>query len=136
MYSYRICTDDDLVQKFIDPGYTPNVSEMEALETCFQKGILRCDDVEGNDCSSHPDCVGTGWGCETASSWFSCGPKDSGRCMEKGVDTCDTHGDKGTILRDQVKLPDYKSNHTLIGFRWDCGDTGQLWLHCADIALV
>jgi hypothetical protein len=29
-----------------------------------------------------------------------------------------------------------QSNHTLLGFRWDCEDTGQLWLHCADIQLV
>lgn len=136
MYSYRICSDDGIVSKFIDPSHTPDQIEMNQLEECFQKGILRCDDVEGNSCSSHPDCVGTGWGCESASSWFSCGPKDGGRCMQKGVGQCETHGDQGSILRDKVKLPNFTSNHTLIGFRWDCEDTGQLWLHCADIALV
>jgi hypothetical protein len=57
--------------------------------------------------------------------------------MEKGVDSCFTHGADGSILRDQVKLPDnHVSNHTLLGFRWDCEDTGQLWLHCSDIRLV
>lgn len=62
MYSYRMCTDDSIVQKFIDPAHTPDQGEMDDLEACFQKGILRCDGVEGNDCSSHPDCEGTGWG--------------------------------------------------------------------------
>ena len=84
----------------------------------------------------HPDCVGTGWGCENATSWFNCGPKDDGRCASKGVGTCETHGGPGSILRDQVRLPDYVSNHTLIGFRWECQDTPQLWLHCADVALT
>jgi hypothetical protein len=32
-------------------------------------------------------------------------------------------------------VPSLQSNHTLLGFRWDCEDTGQLWLHCADIEL-
>jgi hypothetical protein len=143
LYSYRICTDDDLVAKFIDPSHTPDQDEMDALESCFQAGQLRCDDVPGQDCPVHPDCVGTDWGCSNATSWFACGPKDEGRCMaapqaQSGSgETCTTHGGEGTILRDQVKLPDgYTSNHTLMGFRWDCEDTGQLWLHCADIAIV
>ena len=136
LYSYRICTDDDLVAKFIDPSHTPNATEMADLETCFQAGQLKCTDVPGQDCPVHPDCVGTGWGCESATSWFACGPKDGGRCMGQGTDSCFTHGADGTILRDQVKLPDHVSNHTLIGFRWDCEDTGQLWLHCADVRLV
>jgi len=136
MYSYRICTDDSIVAKFIDPNYTPNNSDFTQMESCFQKGILKCSDVPGQSCAPHPDCVGTGWGCETASDWFSCGQKDNGRCMSKGVGSCKTHGADGSILRNQVKLPNYTSNHTLIGFRWDCEDTGQLWLHCSDIAIV
>ena len=137
LYSYRICQDDAIVAPFIDPSHTPDDNEMAQLEECFQAGQLKCGDVPGQDCPVHPDCVGTGWGCETATSWFACGPKDSGRCAEKGVDSCHTHGADGSILRDQVKLPSgFTSNHTLMGFRWDCEDTGQLWLHCADIAIV
>mmetsp|Transcript_7717 Transcript_7717/g.13019 ORF Transcript_7717/g.13019 Transcript_7717/m.13019 type:complete len:262 (+) Transcript_7717:27-812(+) len=137
MYSYRICQDDSIVAKFIDPSHTPDQAEMTALEDCFQAGILKCSDVPGQECAVHPDCVNTGWGCEQAAGeWFSCGPKDSGRCMQKGnAGKCATHGDQGSIIRDQVKLPAHTSNHTLLGFRWDCEDTGQLWLHCADIEL-
>jgi hypothetical protein len=36
MYSYRICQDDSLVAKFIDPAHTPDQDEMTALEDCFQ----------------------------------------------------------------------------------------------------
>lgn len=136
MYSYRICTDDSLVSKFIDPNHVPSASEMTDLENCFQKGILKCTDVPGQDCPAHPDCIGTGWGCEKSNSWFACGPKDSGRCMKKSAGYCHTHGNDGSIVRDQVMIPNHTSNHTLLGFRWDCEDTGQLWLHCADIKIV
>jgi hypothetical protein len=141
LYSYRVCQSDALVAPFIDPDHTPTDAEMAALETCFQEGQLNCDDVPGQECPIHPDCVGTDWGCASAKSWFACGPKDDGRCMKAPSATteekCFTHGAEGTILRDQVKLPEnYSSNHTLLGFRWDCEDTGQLWLHCADIAIV
>lgn len=139
LYSYRICSNDELVGKFIDPNYTPNDTEMTLLEECFQAGVLKCSDVPGQDCNIHPDCVGTGWGCDSqdvADSWFACGPKDSGRCASKSVGYCYTHEGDGSILRNQVKLPEKVSNHTLLGFRWDCEDTGQLWLHCADIELI
>lgn len=137
VYSYRVCQDDSIVAKFIDASYTPNQSDWTAMENCFQAGILKCSDVPGQTCNVHPDCVNTGWGCEKANSaWFSCGPKDGGRCMSKGnAGKCTTHGSTGTIIRDKVKLPAHQSNHTLLGFRWDCEDTGQLWLHCADIQI-
>lgn len=136
LYSYRLCTDDDIVAKFIDPSHTPNATEMAALETCFQEGQLNCDDVPGQDCPEHPDCEGTDWGCASSPSWFNCGPKDYGRCASKSQGACYTHGGDGSILRDQVKLPQHVSNHTLLGFRWDCEDTAQLWLGCADIQLI
>lgn len=136
IYSYRLCTDDDVVAKFTDPAYTPNATDHTELEDCFQRGLLKCGDVPGQDCPVHPDCVGTGWGCESATDWFNCGPKDNGRCAAKSAGSCFTHGADGSILRDQVKLPNHVSNHTLLGFRWDCEDTGQLWLHCADVALT
>lgn len=135
VYSYRLCTDDTLVAKFINENYTPTEQDMENMEACFQKGILPCTDVKGQECPVHPDCK-NGWGCQNSTAWFNCGPKDSGRCMSKGNKKCACHENEGTILKDRVKLPDnYHSNHTLIGFRWDSQDTPQLWLHCADIVI-
>merc|ERR1712217_654185 len=137
VYSYRLCTDESITAKFIDPSYTPNTVDEAALEACFQRGILSCSDVPGQHCPVHPDCK-DGWGCMQATDWFNCGPKDDGRCSSKGAaNACSCHEGPGTLLRDRVKLPDnFVSKHTLIGFRWDCEDTPQLWLHCADISIV
>lgn len=135
LYSYRMCSDESIIAKFIDPAYTPNADDMIALEDCFQKGILSCTDVPGQSCPVHPDCKDD-WGCAKATSWFSCGPKDNGRCMSKGVGKCQCHNGDGSLLRDKVRLPNFVSNHTLLGFRWDCEDTAQLWVHCADVALM
>jgi len=137
LYSYRLCTDEAITAKFTDSSYTPNADDEAALESCFQRGILKCTDVPGNNCQVHPDCQ-EGWGCMAATDWFACGPKDSGRCAAKGEQgSCNCHDGPGTLLRNKVKLPDnFSSKHTLIGFRWDCEDTAQLWLHCADIAIV
>jgi len=134
LYSYRICPNERITEKFTNPAYTPDANDEAALEECFQRGILACTDVPGQSCPVHPDC-NPAWGCANATSWFNCGPKVNGRCASKGVGKCECHDGEGTLLRNRVKLPNFVSNHTLIGFRWDSEDTPQLWLHCADVAL-
>jgi len=136
-YSYRLCTDESLTAKYIDPNYTPNEEDHAALEECFQRGILSCNDVPGQHCKVHPSCQ-SGMGCMEATSWFHCDPHNGGGCMAKGQHgACHCHNGNGALLRDKVKLPDnFVSKHTLIGFRWDCEQTGQRWLHCADVAIV
>jgi hypothetical protein len=135
LYSYRMCSDESITAKFIDPAHTPTAAEEAALEACFQEGILSCTDVPGQSCPVHSECQ-NGWGCAKATSWFTCGPKDSGRCKSKGVGKCQCHNGDGSLLRDQVRMPNFVSNHTLLGFRWDSEDTAQLWMNCADVALV
>merc|ERR1719145_56341 len=75
--------------------------------------------------------------CQQASSWFHCDPHMSlggGACLARSIGSCRGNGG---LLRDRVKLPsNFASNHTLIGFRWDCQQTGQLWLHCADVKIL
>ena len=56
VYSYRLCQNDALVAKFLDPQHTPTESEMNLLEECFQDGVLKCSDVPGQECTIHPDC--------------------------------------------------------------------------------
>merc|ERR1711865_990202 len=120
-----------ITAKFIDPSYTPNANDEKALEDCFHKGILSCSDVPGQSCPVHPDCKDD-WGCMKSKDWFNCGPKDNGRCASKSAGKCSCHKGDGSLLRDRVKLPDnFVSKHTLIGFRWDCEDTPQLWVQCA-----
>lgn len=36
VYSYRLCQEDSIVARFIDPAVTPDQSDMTALEDCFQ----------------------------------------------------------------------------------------------------
>jgi len=135
-YSYRLCHDESITAKFIDPNYTPNGDDHASLEECFQRGILSCHDVPGQNCRVHPSCH-SGMGCMQASSWFHCDRHMSvggGGCMASSVGSCRGNGG---LLRDRVKLPaNFASNHTLIGFRWDCQQTGQLWLHCADVKIL
>jgi len=138
-WSYRLCTDESIVAKYIDPNYTPNENDHAALEGCFQRGILSCHDVPGQNCRVHPSCK-QGMECMQASSWFHCEPHMSlggGSCAAMGErGACNAHNGGGALIKDRVRLPDnFASNHTLIGFRWDCQQTGQLWLHCADVKI-
>ena len=42
------------------------LADLEALEQCFQRGLLRCDDVPGQDCSQVEVCG------EYAADWGAC----------------------------------------------------------------
>lgn len=56
MFSYRICEDQALVDKFLTPGYIPTLAEKQLAENCFQAGTLDCTDVSGQTCGYSPDC--------------------------------------------------------------------------------
>jgi len=71
MFSYRICQDQALVDKFLDPNYLPTVEEKQAAEDCFQRGILACTDVDGQTCNYNADCQ-PGQACYR-NDWFTCG---------------------------------------------------------------
>eukprot|EP00732_Lithocolla_globosa_P004836 Lithocolla_globosa_v1_NODE_4641_length_1395_cov_28.476866.p1 type:complete len:246 gc:universal NODE_4641_length_1395_cov_28.476866:1007-270(-) len=127
VYSYRICQDQSLVDKFLNPNRAPTTEEMFELEECFSRGILPCYDVAGQACPISDGCQ-PDWGCAQRNDWFHCdraGCREDGRCKNNGL-----------ILRDQVKLPQgFVSNHTLLSWRWDAMDTPQLYLNCADISI-
>lgn len=46
---FRLCSDKALVSAVMTPGYAATTGELEALEQCFQRGLLRCDSVESMD---------------------------------------------------------------------------------------
>ena len=48
---FRLCDDEGLVSAVTTPGYEPTVADHEALEQCFQRGLLRCDGVDSNTCA-------------------------------------------------------------------------------------
>ena len=53
---FRLCDDEGLVSAVTTPDKPPSLADLEALEQCFQRGLLRCDDVDGNDCSQVEVC--------------------------------------------------------------------------------
>ncbi|OQE40805.1 hypothetical protein PENCOP_c005G03047 [Penicillium coprophilum] len=140
MFTYGICQDQDLVNKFLDPNYLPTNDEKQAAEDCFLAGELKCTDVTGQDCGYSPDCS-PGQLC-WRNDWFTCNAfsADSRRGCQ-GVDgaplnSCKTTIAGGYTVTKKIKIPDYNSAHTLLRFRWNSFQTGQAYLHCADISIA
>ena len=63
---FRLCDDEGLVSAVTTPDKPPSLADLEALEQCFQRGLLRCDDVPGQDCSQVEVCG------EYAADWGAC----------------------------------------------------------------
>jgi hypothetical protein len=140
MFSYRICQNQDLVNKFTTPGYLPTDAEKQAAEDCFTAGTLPCTDVTGQTCGYSPDCTADQacW----RNDWFTCNAfqADSRRGCE-GVDnaalgSCATTIAGGYTVTKKIKIPNYVSGHTLLSFKWNSFQTGQIYLSCADIAIT
>ncbi|PPQ87250.1 hypothetical protein CVT25_004100 [Psilocybe cyanescens] len=137
MFAYRICQDQDIVDKLLTPGYLPTVAEKQAAEDCFEAGTLDCTDVAGQTCGFSGDCS-PGQPCYR-NDWFTCNPFDGSKCQ--GVDnsalgSCYTSISGGYTVTKNVKIPNYSSSHTLLSLRWNSFQTGQIYLSCADIAIT
>ncbi|KAK3320493.1 starch binding domain-containing protein [Cercophora scortea] len=140
MFSYRICQNQTLVDKFLTPGYIPTDAEKQQAEDCFQAGTLPCTDVTGQTCGYNPDCT-QGQAC-WRNDWFTCNAfqADSRRACQ-GVDgnslgSCYTTIAGGYTVTKKIKIPNFNSAHTLLSFRWNSFQTGQVYLSCADIAIT
>jgi len=139
MFTYRICQNQTLVDKFLTPGYVPTNDEKQAAEDCFEAGTLKCTDVSGQSCGYNPDCA-PGQKC-WRNDWFTCNAfQASERRACQGVDaaplgSCFTTIAGGYTVSKRVRIPDYSSGHTLLSFKWNSFQTGQIYLSCADIAI-
>jgi hypothetical protein len=140
MFSWRVCQDQSIVDKLLDPTYTPTLVEKQQAEDCFQEGLLKCTDVDGQSCDYSPDCS-PGQPCYR-NDWFTCNKfqADSRRGCQ-GVDnaplgSCYTSIAGGYTVTKKVRMPEYVSNHTLISLRWNSFQTGQVYNTCADIAIT
>lgn len=141
MFTYRICRDQALVDKFLDPAYLPTDAEKQAAEDCFEEGLLKCTDVSGQECGYSPDCA-AGAACYR-NDWFTCNAFNANsRRGCQGVDgaalgSCFTTIAGGYTVTKKIKIPaDFASNHTLLSFKWNSFQTGQIYLSCADIAVT
>ncbi|KAJ4289630.1 hypothetical protein N0V90_010959 [Kalmusia sp. IMI 367209] len=137
MFTYRICQDQALVDKFLDASYLPTEAEKQAAEDCFRAGELKCTDVSGQTCGYNPDCTSDQpcW----RNDWFTCKGFQDTKC--RGVDnapinSCYTSIAGGYTVSSKIKIPNYTSNHTLLSFKWNSFQTPQIYLTCADIAIV
>jgi hypothetical protein len=131
-YSIRICQDDEILRPFITRGAGYSAAQRNALEACFQRGVLPCSGVESNTrCVASPETgCQPGWGCWGRDDWFHSlrtGAKNDGRCGGEG----------SFYTKDQVQIPwGYTSNHTLLSWRWDALNTAQVYGSCADVAIL
>ncbi|KAK6821850.1 starch binding domain-containing protein [Apiospora arundinis] len=141
MFSYRVCQDQAIVDKFLTAGYEPTEAEKNAAQACFDKGLLPCTDVDGQQCDYSPDCA-AGEACWD-NKWFTCNKfqTDDGSVRGcQGVDkaplnSCATTIAGGYTVTKKVKIPEYTSNHTLLQFVWNSFQTPQIYISCADIAI-
>ncbi|KAK4444007.1 starch binding domain-containing protein [Podospora aff. communis PSN243] len=141
MFTYRICQNQTLVDKFLTPGYVPTPDEKQAAEDCFEAGTLPCTDVSGQHCGYSPDCA-PGQPC-WRNDWFTCNAFQGGgdRRACQGVDarprgSCYTSIAGGYPVTKKIRIPEYVSSHTLLSFKWNSFQTGQIYLSCADIAIA
>lgn len=142
MFSYRVCRDQALVDRFLTPGYAPTAAEKQAAQDCFAAGVLSCTDVAGQACGYSPDCADESAPCHR-NDWFTCNKFESNdRRACQGVDaaplgSCATTIAGGYTVSKKIRLPDdYVSNHTLLQFQWNSFQTGQIYISCADIAIT
>ena len=121
---FRLCDDEGLVSAVTTPDKPPSLADLEALEQCFQRGLLRCDDVDGNDCSQVEVCgeYAADWGaCAEPGKYLHCRDeqKTEGKywaCVNT-QETCD----HGKMARYKLRIPETfpASRHTILSYRWD-----------------
>ncbi|KAI8633723.1 starch binding domain protein [Xylariaceae sp. FL1651] len=142
MFTYRLCNNQTLVDKFLDPNYLPTDAEKQAAEDCFEEGLLPCTDVDGQACSFSADCT-EGQPC-WRNDWFTCNgfyadtlPKCQG-VDNAPLNSCYTSISGGYTVTKRIKIPeDFPvSEHTLLSFKWNSFQTAQIYLSCADVAIV
>ena len=133
-----MCDDEGLVSAVTTPGYKPTVADHEALEQCFQRGLLRCDGVDGNDCSQVAECD------TYAKDWEACADKgkylhcSGGAPGERGCKNTAETCAHGTTARYKLKIPESTkaSAHTILSYRWDTYENNEVFVGCADIAIT
>ena len=111
------------------PGCCPGASDTSA-GTCEKAGVT-CGSYEhtamGHKCGDHQCGHDSGLGVsKPAFAW----PTDDKSAPPTGV------APKFAIV-DKLQLPpNLKKGHWVLGWRWDCEETAQVWMACSDINIV
>ena len=137
---FRLCDDESLVSAVTTHGKPPSLADLEALEQCFQRGLLRCDSVDSNACDQVSNCDGH-------PEWEACA--DKGQYIhgtnEAGVGATyysltntEESCPHGSLARYKLRIPsDFPaSTHTILSYRWDTYENNEVFVGCADIAIT
>merc|ERR1712061_256241 len=66
----------------------------------------------------------------------SANPIDVGRCDGNGMGQCSSDWVVG-VISDHVWIPqDLPAGEYVLGWRWDCEETAQIWQNCADVTIT
>ena len=101
------CKEGEQVDSCVTPG------------NCSSGTCQPCPETEGSDCSRCDNPPNHPWGASTFPA-----PCDDA-CLAQSP----------SIL-DYVRVPDVPPGKYVLGFRYDCDSTAQVWSNCADITIV
>lgn len=135
VYSWRLCDDPRIVEKFWR-DYPLSVDEQLEAEECFQRGNLRCDDVNENSCNLEPDCK-SDYGCAAdPGKYFHCEgtyPNTKSYSCQNTGDFCD-YPQGSYLVKRKVRIPfNFTEGKTIMSWRWDSHETTEIFAACADI---
>jgi len=77
------------------------------------------------------------WDTYNTSGLMPCEPSDQllGRCDGNGMGQCSSDWVVG-VISDMVFIPeDLAAGDYVLGWRWDCEETAQIWQNCADVII-
>merc|ERR1712232_1267038 len=63
-------------------------------------------------------------------------PLEVGKCDGNGMGACSSDWVVG-VISDHVLIPnDLPAGEYVLGWRWDCEETAQIWQNCADVIIT
>ena len=79
------------------------------------------------------------WDTYNTSGLVPCEPGEEGllgRCDGDGMGQCSSDWVVG-VISDRVLIPkDLPPGEYVLGWRWDCEETAQIWQNCADVSIT
>ena len=90
-----------------------------------------CDDMKGHPCGGCP------CGSKYPGGNVNEGVCVDGLCYGKNPIKEGTQMGKNTAIEDEVRVPaNLPAGEYIVGFRWDCETSSQVWTSCADITVT
>jgi len=148
-YQYRLCpADEPLTEECFQKYPLPFVGDMQKLrlgngtelpyeatyvrEGVWPKGstwqmlpVPACAGAWSAGTCTYPQ-FSPPKGCDRDTCWGYLGPEAGGYFPSHVL----------PIMIDRVKLPDVKPGKYVLGLRWDCEQTPQIWQSCSDVTIT